>query len=63
MNDPRVKKSCIIKEIDGKNKLFKLKDYKDIKKNRDKIENEVKFLLRLKGHPNFPEILDYKFED
>ena len=36
---------------------------KDIKKNRAKIENEVKFLLRVRNHPNFVKLFDFKFEE
>ena len=44
VNSPRVPVQCIIKVLDGR-ELFKKPDYKDIKKNCQKIENEVKFLL------------------
>ena len=44
VNDPRVKVKCVIKELDGQ-ALFLKPSYKDINKNRHKIENEVKFLL------------------
>ena len=60
--DPRVTIDCVIKELDGK-ELFSKPHHKNIQKNRDKIFNEVKFLLRVRKHPNFVKLFDFQFED
>ena len=51
----------MVKIIDGKS-IFKGGE-RNIQKNRDKIENEVRFLLRIKGSPYFVQMEDYNFED
>ena len=61
VQDPWVPVDCVIKVINGQEQFMKTED-KDIKKNNLKIENEIKFLLRVRNHPNFVKIYDYTIE-